>query len=311
MSDSTIDGLPKARGMLAERFPLAPLTRFKTGGEAEVFFAPADIDDLSRFLKKAPKDMNVHALGFGSNILIRDGGLSGITVQLKSERFSAIEHDPDGKKLKCGAFASNMAIAKLALEKSIAGMEFLFGIPGSIGGSAITNAGCCGAELKDILVSIETVNAQTGEKGVMSAAECGFGYRSSLIPAGLIITSATLAGTEGNAAEIEKKMNAIRDKKDKSQPTYTKTAGSVFKNPEGRLAWQLIRDAGCQGMRIGGAAISPVHANFIVNESDATSADIEDLADKVRGAVYEKFGITLEYEMKIVGSRKAEGPEIA
>jgi UDP-N-acetylmuramate dehydrogenase len=237
--------------------------------------------------------------------------LGGISVQLRSEYFSRIEADPDGCRLKCGAFASNIAIARFALEHSIEGMEFLSGIPGSIGGSAIANAGCCGGELKDILVSIEAVDKQTGAAKTLAAEKCALSYRSSSISDGLIITSVTLAGRIGSAERIEKKMREIKEKKDKSQPTYARTAGSVFKNPEGRLAWQLIRDAGCQGMRLGGAIISPIHANFIINDADATSADIEDLAEKARMAVYEKFGIMLEYEMKIIGSRKSGALEAA
>ena len=225
------------------------------GGAAEVLFSPFDTDDLARFLKHAPKDMNVHALGFWSNILIRDGGIKGIVVRPGSEHFSKIEVRADAREIKCGAFSSNIAIAKAAAEAGIAGFEFLCGIPGSIGGAIITNAGCFGGEVKNILVEIETVNSQTGAAGTLAADECGLGYRQSKVPESLVIVSALLRGRKGAPEKILARMEGIREKKDKAQPTGAKTAGSVFKNPEGHAAWKLIKDAGCQGMREGGAIV--------------------------------------------------------
>lgn len=298
--------LPKVKGDIFENYELANFTRFKTGGVAEVYFSPRDIDDLSYFLKKAPKDMPIHVLGFGSNILIRDGVLNGIVIRLQNTSFTTIEK-LDDYTLKCGAFASSIAISKFAAENNIKGMEFLFGIPGTIGGAVLSNAGCFDGEMKDILVSIDAVNKTTGEFKTFTLKECGFAYRKCAITNDWVFVSLTLKGKAGKKEKILAKMEQIKLKKDKAQPTYTKTSGSTFKNPsKENPAWKLIKDAGCQGMKLGGAIVSPVHANFIVNEDNATSADIEDLAEKVRLAVYEKFGIMLEYEIKIIGSRKIE-----
>ncbi|MDR1476670.1 MAG: UDP-N-acetylmuramate dehydrogenase [Rickettsiales bacterium] len=304
MANSILKDLPKAKGEISAGHPLANLTRFKVGGAAEAFFSPRDTDDLVRFLRHAPKDMNVHALGFGSNVLVRDGGVKGIVVRLQSEHFSRIEVRPDQREIRCGAFASNLAIAKAAMESGIAGFEFLYGIPGSIGGGVPTNAGCFGGQLSDILVEIETADKRTGETKTLSAEECGLGYRESNVPESEIITSVLLRGQAGDKEKIRARMDKIKEKKDSTQPTFAKTAGSVFKNPEGRPAWKLINDAGCQDMRVGGASVSPMHANFIVNDGGATAADIEDLAEKIRSTVYKEFGVMLEYEIKIIGSRK-------
>ena len=295
--------LPKAKGKIEADRGLAEFTRFRVGGPAEILFSPLDTDDLAHFLRHAPKDMNVHALGFGSNVLIRDGGIKGIVVRLGAEHFSKIDARVEAFEIRCGAFASNISVAKAAAEAGIAGFEFLYGIPGSIGGAIITNAGCFGGEVKDILTEIETINVQSGETKKIAGAECGLGYRHSGVPDSQIITRAILRGRVGEREKILARMEEIQEKKDKSQPTHAKTAGSVFKNPEGHAAWKLIKDAGCQGMKEGCAAISEAHANFIVNEGGASAADIEDLAEKARFAVHEKFGITLEYEIKILGSR--------
>ncbi len=298
--------LPKVKGDLFENYELANLTRFKTGGVAEIYFSPKNVEDLSYFLRKAPKEMPIHVLGFGSNVLIRDGKLNGITIRLQNDSFSTIEALEDNT-LKCGAFASTIAISKFAAENNISDMEFLFGIPGTIGGSILTNAGCFDGEINDILVSLEAVNKVTGEIKTFSKEDCGFSYRKSSIGEDWIFTSVLVKGRSGNKDVIFEKMNTIKEKKDKAQPTYTKTSGSTFKNPsKENPAWKLIKEAGCQGMKLGGAVVSSVHANFIVNEDNATSADIEDLAEKVRSIVYDKFGIMLEYEIKIIGSRKVE-----
>ena len=298
--------LPKVKGELFENYELATMTRFKTGGMAEVYFSPYDIDDLSHFLKKAPKDMPIHLIGFGSNILIRDGVLNGITIRLQNSNFSFIEKIGNNI-LKCGAFTSNIAIAKFAAENSIQGMEFLFGIPGTIGGAIQTNAGCFGREIKDVFVSLQAVNIKTGEIKNFDLKECGFSYRKSEIGNEWVFVSVEIKGEPGKKESILQTMQNIKEKKDSAQPTYTKTSGSTFKNPSPeKPAWKLIKEAGCQGLKLGGAIVSPVHANFIVNEDNATSADIEDLAEKVRLKVYEKFGLMLEYEIKIIGTRKIE-----
>ena len=251
--------LPKVRGELFENYELAGLTRFKTGGVAEVYFSPKDVDDLSNFLKKAPKDMPVHVIGFGSNVLIRDGVLSGIVVRLQNDNFSKIEM-VDDVTLRCGAFASSIAIAKFCAENGIAGMEFLFGIPGTIGGGILSNAGCFGREMKDIILSIEAVDKITGEKKVLLLNDCGFSYRKCELSSRLVFTSVLIKGVAGKKEDILKKMEEIKSKKDAAQPTYTKTSGSTFKNPSAdNPAWKLVKGAGCQGMRLGGAVVSPVH----------------------------------------------------
>ncbi|MCR5506488.1 MAG: UDP-N-acetylmuramate dehydrogenase [bacterium] len=300
--------LPKVKGELLEDYELANITRFKTGGVAEVYFSPRDVDDLSMFLKKAPKDMPIHVIGFGSNVLIRDGVFNGIIIRVQNDNFSKIEKIDD-TTLRCGAFTSSIAISKYCAENNISGMEFLFGIPGTIGGAILSNAGCFNGEMKDIVVSIDAVHKVDGQKRTFLLSECGFSYRKCSIPSDWIFTSVVIRGSQGKKDEILAKMEEIKTKKDSAQPTYTKTSGSTFKNPSSaQPAWKLIKEAGCQGMKLGGAVVSPIHANFIVNEDNATSADIEDLAEKVRLMVYEKFGIMLEYEIKIIGSRKLENP---
>ena len=300
--------LPKVKGDLIENYKLASFTRFKTGGVAEVYFSPKDVDDLSYFLKKCPKDMPIHTIGFGSNILIRDGVLNGITIRLQNDAFTRIlPVDGDEYTFKCGAFTSSIAIAKYMAENNVSGMEFLYGIPGTIGGAILTNAGCFGREVKDIIVSIDAVNKLNGEQKTFSLDECGFGYRKCNLPAEWIFVAVTIRGIKGEKEQILKTMEEIKNKKDSSQPTMTKTSGSTFKNPSSENpAWKLIKEAGCQGLRLGDAMVSEKHANFIVNVGNATSADIEDLAETVRAKVYEKFGIMLEYEIKIMGSRKLE-----
>lgn len=307
MENSLIKDLPKVKGEILTNYNLANFTRFKTGGIAEVFFSPKDKKDLADFLKHAPKDMPIHTLGFGSNLLIRDGILNGITIRLQSEAFNSVNVSSDDKNtIICGAFASNIAISKFAMENEIKGLEFLFGIPGSIGGAIITNAGCFKREIKDILVEIEVINKINGDVMTIPASECGLSYRNSTISNDYIITSVVLKGEAGASKDIQLVMDNILKEKDSVQPTYTKTAGSTFKNPDGHSAWKLIKEAGCQGLKLGDAIVSIQHANFIINEGNATSADIEELAEKVRYSVYEKFGIMLEYEIKIIGSRKVE-----
>ena len=309
MDNNYLKDLPKVKGELLFNYSLQNLTRFKTGGVAEVFFSPKDKKDLVDFLKHAPKDMNIYTLGFGSNILIRDGLLNGIVIRLQSSAFNYINLlSNDDYTISCGAFASNIAISRFAMEHNIKGLEFLFGIPGSIGGAILTNAGCFKREIKDILVEIEVVDKITGEVSVLSCDECKLSYRESDISSRLIITSVILRGEQGDSKIIQQTMDNILKEKDAAQPIYTKTAGSTFKNPPNASAWKLIRDAGCQGLRLGGAIVSTKHANFIINDNNATSADIEDLAEKVRFLVYEKFGIMLEYEIKIIGARKVENP---
>ena len=281
---------------------LAELTRFKVGGEAELFFQPEDTADLRKFLLRRPRELSVHILGLGSNTLVRDGRLVGLVLRLGGPAFC--NASADGENIECGAFAPLAVVAKAAAESGAAGFEFMAGIPGTIGGAIISNAGCFGGEMKDVLVSIKALDMDTGEEISIPAEELGLEYRKSKLPPGLIITSASLRGRAGDKAEIQAKMADIHEQKGRAQPVAAKTAGSVFKNPNGAKAWELIQGAGMQGRELGGAQVSPMHANFIVNLGSATAADIEDLAEEVRDAVWARSGIMLEYEIRIIGSRK-------
>ncbi|MDR1009337.1 MAG: UDP-N-acetylmuramate dehydrogenase [Rickettsiales bacterium] len=290
------------QGVIVKRnFPLGPLTRFKTpGGLADIFAEPSDLTSLAEFLKAAPKEIPVRALGLGSNMLIRDGRLEGITIRLSYDYFTKIEVADD--IITAGAGAPGILVAKTALENSIGGFEFLSVIPGTMGGALPTNAGCFGQALSNILQSVEFIDTATGEIQILPASSLSLAYRMATLPKNSIATKLILKGAPA-AAEIQAKMDDMKAKKDAAQPSYARTAGSTFKNPpDAPPAWKLIQDTGLQGARIGDAVVSPKHANFIVNEGSATAADIEGLAEKVRSAVFAKSGIMLEYEMKIIGS---------
>ena len=286
---------------MTENAPLSQLTWFRVGGPAEILFKPADQDDLIFFLQNCPADISVTVLGVASNIIIRDGGIKGVVIRLGRE-FAAI--DIRDNQITCGAAALDLNAAIAAREAVLTGLEFLSGIPGTIGGALRMNAGAYGREIKDCLIAAEAVDRQ-GNLHSLSLAEMAFSYRKSGIPADWIFTRAILQGAPGDENTIQSRMDEIKNARESSQPVRARTGGSTFANPAsnsgGHKAWQLIDEAGCRGLTIGGAKMSELHCNFMINEGNATAADLETLGEKVRAAVMAKSGITLEWEIKRIG----------
>ena len=294
---SLLDRLPPVRGRLTAGAPLAGVTWFRVGGPAEVMFRPADRDDLLEFLAAKPADVPVTVLGVASNVLIRDGGLPGVVLRL-GRGFADIA--ADGCDILCGAAALDLNVATAAKIAGIAGLEFLSGVPGTIGGAVRMNAGAYGRETKDALVWAEAAGP-TGQVHRLSNAELKFEYRRSALPEDWICLGARLAGTPGDPNEIGARMKEIQGQRTDSQPIRSRTGGSTFKNPPGSKAWQLIEAAGCRGLTLGGAMVSDKHCNFLINTGTATAADLEDLGEEVRRRVKETSGIELEWEIKRLG----------
>lgn len=292
-----IERLPAVRGRLTENAPLATITWFRVGGPAEVMFRPADAADLAGFLAGKPADVPVTVIGVGSNLLVRDGGVPGVVIRLGRE-FAAIA--VNGTTVTAGAAALDLNVARAAGEAEVAGLEFLVGIPGTIGGALRMNAGAYGREMKDVTVAAEAVDGN-GALHRLAAAELGFTYRHASVPDDWIFTQATLAGVEGNGEAIARRMREIARAREESQPLRTRTGGSTFKNPPDESAWRLIDEAGCRGLRLGGAMVSEMHCNFLINTGDATAADIEALGEEVRRRVREATGVALEWEIKRIG----------
>ena len=292
------DMLPPVRGSLSHEAPLKDLVWFRAGGPAEVLFRPADVDDLAAFVAARPADLRVSVIGVGSNLLVRDGGIPGVVVRLSSA-FGKIE--TNGVRVRAGAAALDGAVARAAADAGIAGLEFLRGVPGTIGGALRMNAGCYGREIKDILVEAVAVDGK-GNKIGLSNADMGFEYRKAR-GAGedLIFVEAVFEGTRDEPAAIRARMDELSANREASQPIKSKTGGSTFKNPPGQKAWQLIDEAGCRGLMVGAAQVSEKHTNFLINTGDATAADLEALGEEVRRRVKEKSGIMLEWEIKRVG----------
>ena len=290
--------MPQTHGRLTDDAPLAPLVWFKSGGPAEWLFEPTDIADLQQFLRDLDSAIAVWPLGLGSNLIIRDGGIGGVVVRL-GKAFASIE--ADGLTLRCGAGAPGISAASTARDHGIAGMEFLRGIPGTIGGAVRMNAGAYGREVCDILESADVI-LRNGDRVTLSLADMGYTYRHSDLPEGCIVISATLVGESGDPVVIGAEMKRIADEREASQPLRTKTGGSTFKNPDGQKAWQLVDAAGCRGLQIGQAQVSEKHCNFLINLGGATSADIEALGEEVRKRVKAHSGIELQWEIQRVGS---------
>ena len=290
--------MPQTHGRLTDDAPLAPLVWFKSGGPAEWLFEPTDIADLQQFLRDLDPAIPVWPLGLGSNLIIRDGGIGGVVVRL-GKAFAGIE--ADGLTLRCGAGAPGISAASTARDHGIAGMEFLRGIPGTIGGAVRMNAGAYGREVCDILESADVI-LRNGDRVTLSLADMGYTYRHSDLPEGCIVISATLVGESGDPLVIGAEMKRIADEREASQPLRTKTGGSTFKNPDGQKAWQLVDAAGCRGLQIGQAQVSEKHCNFLINLGGATSADIEALGEEVRKRVKAHSGIELQWEIQRVGS---------
>lgn len=286
------------RGKLTCKAPLAPYMWFKTGGPADWLFEPADMDDLETFLERLGGETPVMALGLGSNMIVRDGGVPGVVVRL-GKAFAGVQHSGD-LELTCGGGASGILVASTARDLGIAGLEFLRGIPGTVGGFVRMNGGAYGREVADVLVECVVI-LHDGSVITLKAADLEYSYRHSVLPEGAIVVSARFRGHPGDPKDIGTEMDRIAAAREASQPLRTKTGGSTFKNPEGKKAWQLVDEAGCRGLTLGGAQVSEKHTNFLINTGNATSADIEGLGELVRDKVYAQSGVSLEWEIQRVG----------
>ncbi len=293
---SATTAIPRVRGRLT---PNAPLVWFKSGGNAEWLFEPADADDLTSFLKELDPGVPVMALGLGSNLIVRDGGVPGVVVRL-GKPFAKIER-ADETTLSCGGGASGILVSSTARDAGIAGLEFLRGIPGTVGGFVRMNGGAYGREVRDVLVSTRLA-LRSGEIVEWPLEKLGYTYRHSEVPAGAIVVEATFRGTPGDPEAIGAEMDAIARAREETQPLRSRTGGSTFKNPPGHKAWALIDAAGCRGLKIGDAQVSEKHCNFLLNLGSASSADIEALGEEVRRRVEAKTHITLEWEIQRVGT---------
>ena len=290
--------MPQVRGKLTPNAPLAPLVWFKSGGTAEWLFEPSDEDDLVSFLRELDPDVPVMALGLGSNLIVRDGGVAGVVVRL-GKAFSKIEQ-LDETTVRCGGGASGILVSSTARDHGIAGLEFLRGIPGTVGGFVRMNGGAYGREVRDILVSAR-VALRSGEVVEWPLEKLGYTYRHSDVPAGAVVIEAVFRGTPGDPAAIGAEMDAIARAREESQPLRSRTGGSTFKNPAGHKAWALIDAAGCRGLTMGDAQVSEKHCNFLLNLGSASSSEIEALGEEVRRRVKADSGIELEWEIQRVG----------
>ncbi|HET7594773.1 MAG TPA: UDP-N-acetylmuramate dehydrogenase [Stellaceae bacterium] len=301
-SERLIERLPPVRGRLTENVPLAPITWFRAGGAAEVMFRPADIDDLAQFLARKPADVPVTVIGVASNLLVRDGGVAGVVIRLGR---GFVDIRIDGTTVTAGAGALDLNVALACREAGVAGLEFMSGIPGTVGGGLRMNAGAYGREFKDVLRQAVALDA-AGNRHVLPLPALGLSYRHSDIAEDWIFVEAEFAGEPGDAAEIGRRMGEIQAARESSQPIRARTGGSTFANPPGHKAWELIDRAGCRGLARGGAMISEKHANFLINTGSASAADLEGLGEEVRRRVRESCGVTLDWEIRRIG-RPAEG----
>ncbi|HEY8434260.1 MAG TPA: UDP-N-acetylmuramate dehydrogenase [Sphingomicrobium sp.] len=296
---SAVAAMPAMRGKLTPNAPLAPLVWFKSGGNAEWLFEPADEDDLVSFLRELDPEVPVMALGLGSNLIVRDGGVRGVVIRL-GKPFARIDR-VDETALRCGGGASGILVSSTARDAGIAGLEFLRGIPGTVGGFVRMNGGAYGREVKDILDSARLV-LRSGEVVEWPLDKLGYTYRHSVVPAGAVVAEAVFRGVPGDPQAIGAEMDAIARAREESQPLRSRTGGSTFKNPPGHKAWALIDAAGCRGLTIGDAQVSEKHCNFLLNLGSASSAEIEGLGEEVRRRVEEKTHIQLEWEIQRVGT---------
>ena len=292
-----IDRLPPVRGQLTENAAIARFTWFRVGGPAEILYEPADRDDLAAFLAAKPDDIGVTVIGLGSNLLVRDGGIPDVTIKL-GRAFSRIEISAD--TVTAGAGTVDIILSRAARDAGLGGLEFLSGIPGTIGGAVRMNAGAYGSETSDVLTAIEAVSADGGIHQV-AADTLGFSYRHCDAPDTWIITQAILRGKAEASDLIAARMAEIDEAREETQPIRTRTGGSTFQNPSDAKAWELIEAAGCRGLTRGGARVSDLHCNFLINTGDATAAELEGRGEDVRKRVFEQSGITLDWEIQIVG----------
>lgn len=298
------DNLPAVRGKLLLNEPLGPYTWFRVGGAADALFIPADAEDLADFLKALPESVPVTIIGVGSNLIVRDGGVEGVVIRLAGRAFAAIS--TEGETITTGAGALDSMVAKASAKAGIAGLEFYAGIPGTIGGALTMNAGCYGAETKDVLVSAWGLTRQ-GERIELTLADFGYTYRHSNAPADIIWMEATYRGTLDAPEAVAARIHEITSRRETTQPIREKTGGSTFKNPDGHSSWKLVDEAGWRGkLRAetgGGAKFSELHANFMINPGEATAADIEGLGEAVRADVLAKTGVQLYWEIKRIGRK--------
>jgi len=294
------DYLPKVRGQYQKKEPMSKHTWFGVGGPAEIMYHPADRDDLKHFLTNLPENIPIYLIGGGSNLLVRDGGILGVVIKLDNKNFQQIEIG-DGW-IKCGAGLRNADLKKVILKNKLGGLEFLCSIPGVIGGSIKTNAGCFGTEIKDVMLCAEVMNG-LGEVTTLSPKDFNLSYRSSFFPDDWIILSITLKTQPDTEENIQNKLTEQKNYRIAKQPYNEKTAGSTFKNPQGLRAWELIKNAGCGDLQVGGAKVSEKHNNFLINTGNATAKDIETLGETIIARVKEKTSITLEWEIKRLGIR--------
>ena len=290
--------LPDLRGRMTAGTMLADITWFRVGGPAQALFTPADEADLAYFLANIPPDLPVTVIGLGSNLLVRDGGVPGVVIRL-GRGFANVTAEP-GNRIRSGTAVPDVKVARAAAEAGVAGLAFYRGIPGSIGGALRMNAGAHGSETKDVLIEARAVDRQ-GNIHVLSLADMGLTYRHSAVPHDWIMTEALFQGTAGDPAAILKEMEDVADYREKNQPIRERTGGSTFKNPPGMSAWRLVDEAGCRGLRVGGAKVSELHCNFLINDAKATAEDIERLGETVRARVKARTGVELQWEIIRLG----------
>ena len=290
--------LPEVRGKLLLNEPLGPYTWFRVGGAADALFIPADADDLAGFLKTLDPAVPVTVLGVGSNVIVRDGGVEGVVVRLAGRPWAQVA--AEGDTVRAGAGALDSMVAKASAKAGIAGLEFYAGIPGTIGGALTMNAGCYGAETKDVLVSAWGLDRR-GERVDYALADFGYTYRHSEAPADIIWVEATYEGRPDDPEAVQARIAEITARREQTQPIREKTGGSTFKNPPGHSSWKLVDEAGWRGKLYGGAMFSDLHSNFMINTGTATAADLEGLGEAVRADVKAKAGIDLQWEIKRIG----------
>ncbi len=295
-----IERLPPVRGRLSENASLAGVTWFGVGGPADVLFRPADRDDLADFLRGKPRDVPVTGIGVGSNLLVRDGGVRGVVVRL-GRGFVGIEARDD--RIHAGAGALDLSVALTARDHGLAGLEFLSGVPGTIGGALRMNAGAYGGDMARVVVAAEAVDGQ-GNVLTLGPRELGFAYRKAAVEDDIIFTGAVLQGVPGDKAAIARRIVEIENERQASQPR-SKTGGSTFMNPPGLRAWELVDRAGCRGLTMGGAQVSEKHCNFLINTGEATAYDVEALGEEVRRRVLARTGVALQWEIRRIGDYAA------
>jgi UDP-N-acetylmuramate dehydrogenase len=292
------DFAPEVRGRLAANVPLSDVTWLRVGGPAQLFFSPANIEDLCYFLSVCPDHIPVMPIGVGSNLLVRDGGVPGIVIRLgRGFNEARIEGETE---IFAGAGLPDVRLAQAAAKAGIAGLSFFRGIPGTVGGALRMNAGAHGGDTRRVLKQARAVS-RDGVLHSFTNSEMGFSYRNCALPQGMIFVDALFEGERGDPAELEREMQDVADYREANQPIKSRTGGSTFKNPPGASAWKLIDEAGCRGLRVGGAHMSEMHCNFLINDGEATASDVETLGETVRRRVFEHSGVELEWEIKRIG----------